>query len=162
MAITMNKKKAVSEYSATSELSMLPEAESQVSMETLGILIDEVGSLEAEAQKAKATLKKYDASKKKLLEMADLVIASSCKGLVVSGCDYAAEIGPRGSIRSVKNIAKAVVLLGEEVFLKLAKINLGDLEKYLTETQLDEVVEVGNTGSRSLKIVKCQGMSKAA
>jgi hypothetical protein len=49
---------------------------------------------------------------------------------------------------------KAIELLGTETFLRLAKISIGDLRKYLTPEQFEEVATTERTGTRRVTLVE--------
>jgi hypothetical protein len=74
--------------------------------------------------------------------------------LQIKGKHWLLEIGP-----SAKNPAKlndlpsAMKMLGQEVFNKIAKVNLGDLTKYLNPEQYAKVVNTDTGYSKSRKIV---------
>jgi predicted nuclease with TOPRIM domain len=69
------------------------------------------------------------------------------------GTCYRVEVGKRGVSRSIKDMEKVVELMGEELFLKTAKVNLKDLDAYLTLPQREEVLKTTRT-ARSSKLVK--------
>lgn len=58
---------------------------------------------------------------------------------------FRCEIGSKGSSREITDLEKAKELLGQELFMKIAKINLGDLDKYLTLPQRELVIQTKRT-----------------
>lgn len=66
-------------------------------------------------------------------------------------------IGPQAKAsREIKSMLTVFKLLGQKMFLKLARVNIGDLEKYLTPEELDKVlVDTGKyTERRDIKIIE--------
>lgn len=55
------------------------------------------------------------------------------------------------STRKVADIHKVRAILGDETFFALASVSLGDLDKYMTPTQVASVVTVERSRARSVK-----------
>ena len=70
-----------------------------------------------------------------------------------AGAYFEAEIGKRGKSRSIKDMALAKKALGDKLFMQLATVKLGDLDKYLTPPQLAVVLEEKRT-AHSVKVTK--------
>lgn len=60
------------------------------------------------------------------------------------------KIGKKGSDREITDLEKAIEFLGTETFMKIAKIGLGDLDKYLTPEEVAQVVESRRTDARRI------------
>lgn len=60
------------------------------------------------------------------------------------------KIGKRSTSRSITDMKKAVKLLGKETFMKIAKIGLTDLDKYLNPEELEQCVVVKITDTRRI------------
>lgn len=54
--------------------------------------------------------------------------------------------------RTIKSLTKAREFLTEEVFMQVAKVSISDLEKYLTPSQLEQVLEFDTGFSAKRKI----------
>lgn len=52
------------------------------------------------------------------------------------------KIGKRGSSRVITDLKQAIKFMGRETFMRIAKIGLTDLDKYLTPEQVADVIEV--------------------
>lgn len=76
----------------------------------------------------------------------------------LTGAHWTLEIGPEAkNARTLKDdaIPKLQAILGIEAFVKLAKVNIGDIEKYCTPEQVVQVVnsDTGYSGKRKIKAV---------
>lgn len=118
-------------------------------------LVDEFGSLSAKLAKKLAKLgplqKKVAGLEKGIIAAVDEVLAANQK-ITLTGEDYELQLGPQGLRTSIKNMEHAVDMLGEELFLKLAKITMKDLQAYLTPEQLAEVTVQEYKNKRRVKI----------
>ena len=102
----------------------------------------------------KLKLKPLADVKKALAEAIDkLQIEDDVEGHVEKGAKFEAEIGPRGRKREVKDMKLVETALGAKLFRQLAKVNLKDLDAYLTPPQLDEVLDTKRT-DHSIKVTK--------
>lgn len=125
--------------------------------------VDQIGTLKeeiAKLKKAKPVLKLASLNKElkeieggccDFIEKADVHPDSTVE---IKGEKYEAEFGPQGKKREFVDGANQTLLemLGEENFLKLASIKLGDIDKYLTPDDIDKVLEVSRVVSRSVKV----------
>lgn len=62
------------------------------------------------------------------------------------------KVGKDSKVREVTDKAALASALGEEVFFDLAKIPLGDIDKYTTPGQQDAFLKVGWNGKRKLTV----------
>jgi hypothetical protein len=123
--------------------------------------IDEVGKLQVEAapvlsqiKALQAKLAPLAAAWAKLQAYADaLNLPDDPEYHAEIGAEFIAEIGAKGRSRSVKDKIKLIEMLGEEMFLQLAEVKLGDIDKYLTQPQRDEVLKTERT-KRSVKVIR--------
>jgi len=123
-------------------------------------LIDEVGVLSKDAEKINAKIKKlqeelkpYNDAVKRLKAKIDELEGDPDEELVELGTVYKLEIGKKGTSRHIKDIKKVQELMGDDLFYQVCKVNLKDIDAYLTLPQREEVIEEERT-SRSFKIVK--------
>lgn len=107
----------------------------------------EIRSMAKQVKEAQRLLKAYDAAKKWLI--AALPATEDDWEVEINGVKI--EVSAPAKVRKVSDTAKLVEMLGPETFLQLAKISLGDLDKYLTEVQKSEVL-TEERGSRSVSI----------
>ena len=71
------------------------------------------------------------------------------------GTKYIAEVGKRGTLRSIIDLSTVKTLMDdqdEDLFMKLAKMNIGDIDAYLTPEERSLVLKT-TLQNRSLKIV---------
>jgi hypothetical protein len=123
--------------------------------------IDEVGKLQEEAAPVLSQIKALQAKLAplavafaKLQALADaLAIGDDPEYHAEIGANFIAEVGAKGKSRSIKDKIKLVELMGEEMFLQLATVKLGDIDKYLTQPQRDEVLKTERT-QRSVKVIR--------
>lgn len=109
-----------------------------------------------ELEKAAAIEKKIKAAAEKLypklLEAYDDDYADG--EYVEAGNKFQAEIGKKANIREVSDMKMVQELLDDQqpgLFMKLAKINLGDLDDYLTPEERQAVI-TPSRGKRPIKI----------
>jgi hypothetical protein len=82
-----------------------------------------------------------------------LPVDDDCEDHVEKGAAFEATIGKRGRSREIKDMAEAKWALGDQLFMTLATIKLGDLDKYLTPPQLEKVVKVKRT-AHAVKVAR--------
>lgn len=63
------------------------------------------------------------------------------------------ELSPSSKSRKITNKAALLLIMGEDQFVNLADFKLGDIDKYLSETEKEQVLTESQTGPRSMKIV---------
>lgn len=125
--------------------------------------VDEIGALNdelAKLKKSKTALRMNELSKsisKKQGECAEAVREMGLDvdaKLEVEGEHYRGVFGPEGKSRSFLPGANKLMIdsMGEDQFLELASIKLGDIDKYLTPPEIAKVLKTERTGSRSLKV----------
>jgi hypothetical protein len=126
-----------------------------VEIDSVGKLLEEAEPIAAQIKALQEKLKPLTKAQKDLQAKIDALegIGDDEEGHVENGVVYFAEIGKRGTSREIKDLGKVKKLLGDETFMKLASITLGNLDKYLTPPQLTEVLKYERT-SRSVRIVK--------
>lgn len=130
-------------------------------IDALGTHIAELGKLQ---EKIQATFKKelariavlekaIKADTKMLSEAmtTEYKDADPDETFVVKGSKFQLEIGKAGKTRTITDIQVAANELGDEEFWKLCKLNLGDLDKYLTPAQLELCVKT-DRGDRKVEV----------
>lgn len=136
--------------------------------------IDKIGALMAEADELEKSLSKavvdklakINALRKEAKAKTSALAATitedhrevfeADKTFTEKGEEYVAELGKQGMSRTIMSMAEAKKILDKQdktLFLKLAKINLGDLDAYLTPDEAKAVIRT-DYGDRSIKIVK--------
>jgi len=115
------------------------------------MVVDRIVALRKEIEAISPQQKEYDKLVKDLRTQAmeqdpDQIVA-------FEGTDVNLIFGEAAHTRAVKDMLAAKKALGNEVFFKVAKITLGDLDKYLTPEELGELVEEGR-GARKIDFVE--------
>ena len=70
---------------------------------------------------------------------------------VLTGTHADLEFGVQPDVVVNINLAKVRELLGDKVFMQIAKVGVGDLEKYLTEAEVGQCVTRERKGTRKIK-----------
>jgi len=120
-----------------------PVVSAKSNLSDLANLIDEVGALSGDALKTmlkvKAmaeTLKPYNEAMKRLKTFIDAMPEYDDDAeFVQSGSKYECVAGAREKTRTIVDIRAIKKKLGDDVFFKIAKVNLGDVDKYITATE---------------------------
>ena len=141
------------------QIEQLATVAKQVEVSPWADLVDQVGALQEEAgpilEQIAALQQKLQplAEKKAELQkiMDDLPGDDATQRL--NGTIFRADAGKRGTSRSIKDMALARKFLGSETFMKIATVKLGDLDKYLTGDQREQVTETART-SRTVKVAR--------
>lgn len=161
MAVSITKsKKALAEEKKAELPKVEPLGEVQyIDPATLSIeeLVDRYGSLEDQvnAMKLNPVFTHFDETAKQL--MARLAEYEPLVEISITGKHWLLEAGACGkNARKLKEdaIPKLRKMLGDETFAKLAKVNIGDVEKYCTPDQVAQVIndDVGYSKNRKITI----------
>lgn len=118
---------------------------------SLADMADELGTLEHEYEVLMAPFK----LKMPRLEALRKTLRLACpaapdQSWTVVGKKFNVELGPQASWRSV-DVPKLFKLIGAKLFVKLAKVTLGDLEDAVDPKVLEAVVSKAPTGPRTIK-----------
>ena len=123
-------------------------------------LIDNLGNLSVEAARITARikveqerLKPYQEAMKELQAKIEALPLPADLVFTELGTTYKVEIGKRGSSRSIKDMALVKVLMGNDLFMKVATVTLKAIDDYLTQPQREQVIETSRSG-RSLSIIR--------
>lgn len=123
-------------------------------IDSVGKLLEEAEPIQAEIKKLQAKLKPLAEAQKSLQARLDaLPIGDDAEGQFEYGIAFLAEVGKKGTSRSVKDLTVVKKHLGDDLFMKLASVTLKSLDQYLTPPQLAEVLTSERT-SRSVKITR--------
>lgn len=101
------------------------------------------------ADDAFVMMKKYEELKKSLQSIAADSGASTTEPYVFKTDFGTITFSPTASVTKITDKAKMIELLGDEVFAKVATVTLGDLGKYLSANELEQITEKID-GSRKL------------
>jgi hypothetical protein len=122
--------------------------------------VNTVGTLYEAAEVAKAQIKKLELVVEAYKTAADdlqIAIKDRCanpdKEDVIGTNLYDLYIGKQSVSRTVINGLPLKNALGADLFMKLATVSLGDIDKYLSPGEGAKIIKV-NRGSRKLKFVK--------
>lgn len=148
MAITLTKIKPVLDSFVED-----PYAGIKAQVDLVGSHANDVAKIKKQIKELTAKLKPYADEEAKLQKMVDELELGDDEEDVISGTRFRAEVGPRGNKRSIPDMGKVKIMLGGDLFMKLATITLKNLDAYLNPEQLEEVVKTDRT-SRSIKIEK--------
>lgn len=154
MSVTLKKKcesPALASPPLVSPLVGAPwDAESAESADALSTEIDALGALEDDIAAARTLLKDYDQRCKVLL---DRLRAEDAR---VWGAErHQARVEEKTTTqRTLVNLPGVAKHLGAETFMQLARVNLADIDLYLTEAQKADVLKTSSKTSYSLKIVR--------
>lgn len=149
MAIVLTKKKPKSQS-----------AEAELVSDFAG-LIDEIGAMQAEQtrieQQIKELQKKQKPYKEKLKSLAELLHEVDEHGddetFVELGVSYQAELGKKGTARSIKDIEQVRQLMGDTTFFKVCSVTLKAIDDYLTPEEKAEVLGIERT-QRGVSVTK--------
>ena len=152
MTITLKKKPAGAAVTAASV--------AEATLTKLQQQIDRVGQLQEDAAEIQARIKADTERLKplkeetiKLNQMVAEIESDPDLKFEDFGAVFRLEAGAVGSSRSIKDLATVRKLLGDDLFMKLASVKLGDLDKYMTPPQLDQVLATDRT-LRTVKIIR--------
>lgn len=85
-------------------------------------------------------------TKKKLEEkLAKLGLDDDVKDHVERGASYEATIGKKGSSRDIVSMDAVKKAMGPTLFMQLATVKLGDMDKYMTPPQLEALLTTTRT-----------------
>ena len=119
--------------------------------------VDEFGRLHTKLAKAqeklKPLVKQVGELEKGLIGAVDAVLDPSTKFVLV-GEDFEVPLSAQGKRTELANADLAAELLGDKLFMMLAKVSVADLKAYLTPDQLEQVMETSYKIKRRVKVEK--------
>lgn len=152
MTITLKKKPAGAAVMAASVAeATLTKLQQQI--DRVGQLQDDAAEIQARIKADTERLKPLKEETIKLNQMVAEIESDPDLKLEDFGALFRLEAGAVGSSRSIKDLATVRKLLGDDLFMKLASVKLGDLDKYMTPPQLDQVLATDRT-LRTVKIIR--------
>ena len=130
-------------------------------IDAAGLVQDKIAKIKAAKKKANAA---YDAELKLLGETVDELtpLIESYQSLTNDnpdepiefyGTQYRLECGPKGKSRELTDLKGFADKIGMDAFWQIAKVNLGDVDKYLSQNEQAEFVKTERT-SRGIKLIK--------
>ena len=146
MTLVLMKKKVAAEAPAeVSEIAQL--------VDRIGEMMPEVAQITMRAKAETAKLKPYQDAMKELQALVDAKDEGDDAVFTEKGVSFEVVAGPRGNQRSISDLDGIKKMLGTELFMKLAKVTLGDIDSYLNPEQKLKVLKTDRTG-RGMKIGK--------
>lgn len=123
--------------------------------------IDVYGAEKEKADQIKAKIKEltqqlepFKKAEAALAEkIAELEYDADEKGRIEKGVTYQIKVGAQGSSRKLIDVEKVRKLVGIDLFRKIGTVALKEIDKYLTEPQREQVLEVTRT-DRSFEVMK--------
>jgi hypothetical protein len=116
-------------------------------------LVDQLAALESVVTpQVVAALKKQKRLQDELRAIADTQVPADARA-TISGSTHDFTVTERGEQRTVI-VQQARLALGDKLFSELARILLGDVDKYLSKAQQASCVMVARTGPRKGTLVK--------
>jgi len=141
------------------EIENLATAAKAVPISPYAELVDQVGALTEEAapilEQIAALQQKLVPLSEKRAELQKVMdeMGADDEPLRLNGAIFRAEAGKRGTSRSIKALDLVKKFMGVETFMKVATVKLGDVDKYLTGPQREQVIETSRTG-RTVKVAR--------
>lgn len=120
-------------------------------------LIDEIGDLLPQVAKIDAEIERLNELRKPFEDrMKELTAFATGEGktdetVTLYGERFYVEAGKRKETLKLTDLPQAAKMLGQATFMQLAKLNVGDLRKYLTPPQLEKVTET-EEGDRKVTV----------
>lgn len=115
---------------------------------TMGSLLGQITELKAQLD---PLMKEFSGLESEVLEAVTPGRDQAEKFSIVTN-KFVAQISACRKQRRLTDIKKAQQILGNETFYKLAQLKLGDLDKYLTDEEKEEIIEQDYTDKRGLSI----------
>ncbi len=152
MSIIIKKKSgSVAVFAQVQEEPLLTELQTQIDL--VGTMQEETAEILDRIKAETERLKPFKDEMTKLQKMVDQIESDPDLKLNDMGVLFRLEAGVVGNSRVIKDMSKIRQMMGDALFMKLASVKLGDLDKYMTPPQLAEVLEIDRT-TRSVKIIR--------
>lgn len=113
--------------------------------------VEELATLRKQVDELKAIERAYDTLRKDLLS---LVPADwdPTEPFILEGTEHKVVFAPARTIRQVINLPALHKALGDDAFYAIIKVNVTDLDKYLTEAESKAFVEAIQSGIRQCNV----------
>lgn len=138
MTLTIKSKQVEKLVAKTTEITDNPYVE----------IVEEMSLLQIQLDTFKLISAKYDTLKKTLLDSIPLD-ATEFEPYTFTGTAHKVVFSARAKKREVTDMEAAKEALGVELFMKIAKIGLTELDKYLSQEEKDKFIIETQTGPRS-------------
>ena len=125
-------------------------------IDLVGRLTEEAAPILAQIKALQNQLKPLNEARVALQAHVDAIEGDDDGKLVETGQVYRLEIGKKGSSREISDLAAVKKIMGNELFMKVAKVTLKDLDQYLTGPQRDTVIKTSRT-ARGFEIARRPG-----
>ena len=110
--------------------------------------IQRMAEIEKELRASKPLAKEYAEKLEIVKAAAEVAAADADKAVAVRGVTHEVEFTAKNKSRSA-DVKKAKKLMGDKLFMEVAKIGLAEIDKYLTPAQIKDCVTEGRDGARS-------------
>jgi len=141
------------------QIEQLATAAKEVEASPWAELVDQVGALMEEAnpilEQIAALQQKLQPLAEKMAELQKIMdsLPGDDETQRLNGTIFRADAGKKGNSRSIKDMALVKKFMGADTFMKVATVKLGDIDKYLTGDQREQVTETART-SRTVKVAR--------
>ncbi len=123
-------------------------------IDLVGRLTEDAAPILAQIKTLQEKLKPLAVAKTELeAEIAEIEAGDDFDETIALGVEFKAEIGKKGSSRSIKDLALVKKLMKTDTFMKVATVTLKDIDAYLTPPEKAECIATVR-GARSYKIIK--------
>ena len=122
-----------------------------VLVEVIDSFIEKKTKLDKELAKLKPLQKEVDELEKLILAPVDEVMAAEVP-VTLSGTKMDIGLTPKGNSTTITDMEQAKAWLGQELFMKIAKITLADLKTYLSGMQIEKITKEERTSKRRVTI----------
>lgn len=113
--------------------------------------VDRLATLHAQIGDLAPVFKEIKKIEEKLRAVAGEAVANT-EGAVVVGTKADFVVSACGTSRAINDMKGVRSAMGDKLFMEVAKVTLGDVDKYLTEDQKTKLVTETQEGSRSGKL----------
>ena len=118
--------------------------------DTLAKEIDALGLLQEHVESARRLIRDFE---NRLGVVRDKLVADDLA--VKNGRHFFVEVEAEGrTVRAVKDMPRLAALLGSETFLRIARVNLVDIDRHLTGDQKEQVLDVSRSETRAITLHK--------
>jgi hypothetical protein len=121
---------------------------SKIAKMSVAQLVEQAATLKTIVDAGTAAKKKYDALIAKLAEQLPANLGEDAEH-TFDGETHKIVFGAKSKTREIVDLGGVRALLGDELFMQLAKINLTDLDKYLAEAEQADLVKESRGNRRA-------------
>lgn len=119
-------------------------------------LVDTYVELDRKVAELAPTFERLKEAKAEILRRAEAELAADQEG-TLDGERHAVKVGKKANCKTVKNKPLMFTLLEQRrqgLLQELAKVDMKDIQAWLTPEELSQVIEEERTGSRTLKVLR--------